>query len=386
MPSPSDIRAPFPTSGNIPRVGKLRAGVKKTSSKAGGTVSFPSAVDYFVVNADASTSQQSADSFHAVYGDEPRALRVVLPAHHPREVFTGAWRLYGSGGLLKRNCEGPGRQCRERVGGDWVVGPCACDRDGLAADDRNRCAERWTLNVLLMDVVGVGVWQFDTGSQIAVRDIAKMLNLIYDMRGSLLRTECMLRLVPRQVAPGGVAKTVFIAQLDVADMTPADALAMAAQTGEPVPQLPPSSLDEAPDELLDHGSVHVVEAPVPPSAPPPPAEPVVPAGPSSRAVIKPVAIQLRDMSLDDRKAIYELAGIPRGTRAADVRALLCAAWDTAGLPDFAPAAEPNLYTLLGKLRALKSDHGATGVEAFQHFADTGQETDPGDQLEMGVSP
>ncbi len=50
----------------MPRVGKLRLGIKATSKKTGNQ--FPKAVDYFVCNADASTSAEAAQAFRAVYG------------------------------------------------------------------------------------------------------------------------------------------------------------------------------------------------------------------------------------------------------------------------------------------------------------------------------
>lgn len=385
MTGPAGIRSPLPEVTGLHRVGKLRAGIKKSSTKDGKTVSFPSAVDYFVVNADASTSEQAATSFHQRYGEEPRELDVVLPADRPDEVLQGAWRMYGTGGLLKRKCQGPGQNCTERVvGGEWVDGPCACDRDGFGlVDDKRRCAERWTLSVLLMDVTGLGVWHFDTGSPMAARDMTSMLNLIHGLRGTLLRAECKLRLVPRQVAPKGVAKTVYIAQLDSSGTTPAEALALVAHTGESTPQLPPSSLDEAPDPLLDHeAALQVVEAPSSPPPPPPPPRPAPPgtADPTD-VVVATVGVQLRNMDEAERLEIYRLAGIPRGSKTAEVRALICGAWDLAGLPDFGKG-EPDLVQLLKRLRSIESSGRSTGAEAFQHFADTGESIEPGDQTSM----
>lgn len=354
MTSPAEIRSPFPSGGRVPRVGKLRAGRKKSGTKNGQLVEYPSATDYWVVNADASTSQASADSFHAIYGDEPRVLNVTLPGSTPEEVLSGAWRLYGTGGLLKRKCSGPGGDCQERdASGEWVTGPCACDRERIPLEAKTHCAERWTLNVLLMDVAGLGVWQFDTGSNMAARDMAGVLQLLHDLRGSLLRVECKLRLVPRQVSPKGVAKTVWIAQLDAA-VTPAEALALAGEAGTLAPQLPPSTLDEAPDDLLDHEVLQVIEAPptpVPePAPPPPPPPPNRPAPPATADQARAVALQLRDMTVEDRTELYELAGIPRGTKTPDVRALLCARWGELDLMDFGTG-EPDLGYLLGEMRA-----------------------------------
>lgn len=383
MPSPGDIRTPLPSEGRLHRVGKLRAGVKKTSTKSGALVEYPSAVDYFVVNADASTSEQSATSFHRIYGEEPRELDVVLPADTPDEVLQGAWRLYGTGGLLKRKCEGPGGACQERgADGEWIYGPCACDREHIPLDDKRRCQARWTLSVLLMNVAGLGVWQFDTGSEMAARDLAGMLNLIYGLRGTLLRAECKLRLVPRQVSPKGVAKTVYVAQLDASGVTPAEALALAEGGASPLPQLPPPILDEAPDELLDHGRMETVAVPPPPPPPPTRPAPPTPAEPGARAV----ALQLRDLPLEDREDLYRLAAISRGTKLPQVREALIRRWSELELMPF--DYEPDVGYLLNELRIRESEPAETQPTATQRLVDEAksllgaEEETPGEPARM----
>jgi hypothetical protein len=113
--------------------------VKKESTKNDKLVTYPSAVDYFVVNEDAATSRQAFESFHEVYGDEPRELRVTFPAPLVDDVLEGAWRSYGTGGKLKRRCEGPGGECMERgEDGEWMYGPCACAREGLDPKDKRK--------------------------------------------------------------------------------------------------------------------------------------------------------------------------------------------------------------------------------------------------------
>lgn len=374
---PRDIRVVLPDSGRLPRVGKLRLGIKKEGSSSGRAVSFPSAVDYFVVNEDMSTSRQAAESFHDIYGPEPKQLDVTLPAAAIADVLEGAWRSYGTGGLLKRRCEGPGGTCVSRDSlGSWVSAPCLCAAEGLDPSDKKRhCAERYTLTVMLMRVQGVGVWQLDTGSRMAAEGLTSSLRMIESFRGHLQGAQATLRVVPRQVSPGGVAKTVYIAELGSSDITPQQALAIAEN---PVRvQLPPSTLDEGPDDLLD---ADVIE--------PPNSNDIHLAAGEGRPIaaaaepVKTVGVQIKALSAMQRGELYRLAGIPRGTSSPDVRALLCAAWDAVNLPPF--RLEPDVAVLL---TALLEDertkgHSTTGVEAFQTFADTGVEIEPGDQTSM----
>jgi hypothetical protein len=392
MAQRAEIRTPLPTSGRVHRVGKVRAGVKKQGSKNNKAFEYPSAVDYFVVNADAATSETSAQSFHDVYGPEPRELRITLPGELPEDVLETAWRLYGGGSVLKRKCQGPGGECKVRgAEGEWVYGPCKCTSEGRDPEDKsNHCQQRWTLSFLLMDVAGLGVWQFDTGSPMAGDSMASMLQLLHAFRGTLLRVECILRLVPVQVAPKGQAKTVYIARLESRD-TPQAALDTAA--GEPLGQLPPSTLDDGPDDLLDAVEIPQLVADAVARVPERETAPTMggPA-PSPETVLKydpvtplPVGAQLKLMSVHDRADLYRLAGIPKGSKTDVVRPLLCAAWDTCGLMPFEE--EPVLATLLSSLKALEAVRGQmTAVEEFQRFADTGEDTSVGGQTTIGGEP
>lgn len=355
---PRDIRSVLPESGRLPRVGKLRLGIKKQGTSSGRAVEYPSATDYFVVNEDAATSRQAADSFHEVYGEEPRELDITLPGANLADVLEGAWRSYGSGGLLKRRCEGPGGNCVVRgEGGVWIPGPCACQAEGLdPSDKRNHCQERFTLTMMLMRVQGVGVWQADTGSRMAAEGLAAALRMIENFRGHLQGAEALLRIVPRQVSPGGVAKTVYIMELGSASMTPAEALEVASSSPMRV-ELPASTLDEAPDDLLDAEAAIVLD-------------PMPPVGQQIKALGKPAATEL-----------YALAGIERGLGGDEVRARLVALWRELDLMPFTD--EPDVLYLLGELRIQAEKRGAAAkAEAFQVHIDSGQDVDPGDQVSM----
>jgi hypothetical protein len=259
---PARLRAPLPAAEDtmLPRVGKIRLGVqtKNANGKA-----FPKAIDYFRVETEESeiTSPAAVDAFRAVYGEEPRELAVMFPGSDVEDVLENAWRLYGAS-KLKRRCDGT--TCSERTAtGGWVTKPCVCE--ALPEASRDHCKRTLTVQVLLPDVSGIGVWQIDTSSEIGLRRLVGHLRLIQSIRGTLQGYECRLRLVPVKVAPDGATKTVYV--LDPVDFsqTPRQALAGAAGA-EPVgaassqPALPPPVLDEERDELL---YPYVEEAPEP---------------------------------------------------------------------------------------------------------------------------
>lgn len=252
MSGPTAHRVALPTDGRLPVVGKIRLGTMQETQKNGRAVTFPKAADHFVVTPDDSTPDAAAESFHTVYGAEPKAVRCVLPAATTDDVLQGSYRLYGTGAKLKRICSG--ETCDEKsTTGAWVTKPCVCQALDLAEGHKDRCTLTYTLQVLLPDVVGVGVWQVDTGSEISARNLTSWLQLTEQLRGSLLWVPFTLRLK----AIHGRQGVVYVLDPEVLlDETPREAITAAEErrslaAGTGAPQLPPPLADETVEPTLD---------------------------------------------------------------------------------------------------------------------------------------
>lgn len=374
MSSPRDIKMALPEGGNIPRVGKLRLGVKVERMKNDKPISYPSAVDYFVVNEDTSTNRQSAESFHEMYGDEPRELDIVLPAPRTEDVLEGSWRMYGGGGKMKRKCNGTECVVRDDEGTWNGPMPCACEAAGVPLEVRNRkgdltknpdhCALRWTLTVMLMRVQGVGCWQLDTGSVMAGEGLTASLRMLESFRGHLQGAQATLRVVPRQ----GKSGTVYIAELGSLDITPQQALAIASDNAKQV-SLPASSLDDEPDPLLDHEQIEAGDVEV--ATGEMEYEPVT---------MPPVSKQLTTLGAMERKDLYRLCGIEGPMSGEVAKALLIGKADELNLPFSDP---PNVHAILSRLRVVERDSRTPeDAEAFDHFAKTGEVVEAGDQVTL----
>jgi hypothetical protein len=245
---PKRRRVAFPVMTRFPRVGKIRLG-EQVPTKSGSSLR-PSKLDYFRVEAEESgvTSAEAAESFHEVYGDKPTSLRCVIPGPTPESVFEGAWRLYGAN-KLKRICDG--QTCDERTAtGGWVESPCICAARAYAPDHRDRCKLTWSLQVLLPDVKGIGVWQIDTGSEISVRRVSAWLRMMYELtKGDLSLLEFWLDLVETKVAPEGKATSVYVLQPRATDLTPRQMLEGGGRAERVL--LEAGSLPETPAPLVE---------------------------------------------------------------------------------------------------------------------------------------
>ena len=288
-------RLEMPPVDQWPRIGKLRLGEQVTvidqqtgrpKERSGSVVTRPSAVDYFRVDPeDDVTSPESAASFLEVYGEKPRILRCQIPGRAPADVWEGAYRLYGTR-KLKRRCDGV--ECDERTAtGGWESKPCVCKARGIFDTPRgetphkDRCKLGWTLNFLLPDVKGVGVWQITTASEISVRRVSGWLSMMANLVGDLLLLEFTLSLVPVDVTPDGNSKEVWVLEPRAVAASPqmlleggGRAQALGLPSGDiPVPEVPPPADDEHADEPGDDDGIQDAEVeevgPAPPREQPP---------------------------------------------------------------------------------------------------------------------
>ncbi len=212
----------------LPRAGKIRLGIKKESAKGN---LYPSATDYFVVNPDKSTSAAAAAAFKAAYGDAPKSLDILLPnvaddLEALKEVlFPQYYKQYGSGTGLK--CKGDGEKA-ERVELDQATGlmgrkqivcpgPELCPLVKKMSDGSGGmkfdCGPVAHLQVLLPRVDFLGIWQIDTGSENSIRGINSDLDMIWRAAGTVANLPLKMELEPREVAPGGKKKTIYVVKL-----------------------------------------------------------------------------------------------------------------------------------------------------------------------------
>jgi hypothetical protein len=228
----------------VPRLGKIRLGVKKVN-QAG--KDYPTAVDYFVCNEDDSTPAAAAAAFHAVYGDKPRELDVLFPIDDLEALFPNALRCYKSGqGLF---CKGDGELAARRTDkGDWMDITCpyeACDYFA-----KKHCRPVGTLQFLLPNVTGVGVWQIDTSSFHSIVNLNSGISFIQSLTGGRIAGLMLkLRVVPKEVNVDGKKKVVYVMELRNEEARLADVLAASTKTMIQL-LMPPVDMDEVPDDLF----------------------------------------------------------------------------------------------------------------------------------------
>ncbi len=241
----SDIR-------RLPRLGTIKLGIKKEGQKG----PYPVAVDYFVCPPEV----------QAVYGDKPTELDVMLPDDNYELVAPQYYKCYSySQGLI---CRGDGKTCRRKVdteNGDfanrdtkeWAMADAVCNPEHCPMIGDKQCKKVMSLQLLLPEVPGLGVYQLNTGSFYSIVNINSQLApdgyLRRFTKGRIGYLPLVLSIGPQVVTPPGVgrktihtlgitAKIVLSELIRLSHKEPARVLLPVVEEEEPPDDLYPDEL------------------------------------------------------------------------------------------------------------------------------------------------
>ena len=226
----------------LPRLGKIRLGVKKVSPKSG--KEYPTETSYFVVPPEV----------EKVYGNMPTELDVMIPVEDSNVIIPQAYEMYGSGKGLKCVGDGVVAYRHNEKTKDMAEIECPCDHLGI------ECKQRAHLRVILPKVNVGGVYQIDTSSYNSIIDINSSIDYIRALVGRIALVPLKLKRVPTETHHDGKKQTHFTMRLELeADIgfinqlreNTARILVQAAQYSLP----PPVTENPA----IDEGGIVVVE-------------------------------------------------------------------------------------------------------------------------------
>ena len=185
----------------LPRLGKIRLGVKMISKKTG--AEYPKETDYFVC----------PEEVRKIYGDQPRELDVMFPLNEVEAIFPQRYIWYGKSKGAK--CIGDGEKAN-RVQDDLSIREIECPCDKLGKE----CQRRAHLMVILPKVSLGGIYQIDLGSYHSIVDINSALstdpeNVGYIMAlvGRIAMVPLKLKRIPRETHGSGRKETHWTLQI-----------------------------------------------------------------------------------------------------------------------------------------------------------------------------
>lgn len=228
----------------LPRLGKIRLGIKEVGHLTKNP--YPRPVDHFVC----------PEEVKKVFGQKPRELRVMFPTEDDKQWAQQWLKCYSATrGLI---CRGDGDIAIARV--NTETGEIAtrdakntelreirCDPEKCQRHQKSQCRRIMSLQFLLPDCPGFGVYQIDTGSFFSIVNINSSIDLVRSLCGRIAMLPLSLKLVEQEVQPEGSKKKVHVLNLTL-PYTLAEIQKYA--------QIPPSKVllptpdTEAPDDLF----------------------------------------------------------------------------------------------------------------------------------------
>jgi len=208
----------------LPRLGKIRLGIKKLSAKG---KEYPAEVDYFILDPQTpieTENKKLIDAFHKLYGDKPKQINIMFPVADKDIFFAQFYKRYGSGASLK---------CK----GDGVIAHCGTDEfaKGLKVTGKSdlglpivechgkecpfyqskQCSEVGTLQVLLPELPGAGVWQIATGSFHSIVNINSCIDYIRAVAGRAHMLPLKLERREQEIAYEGKKSKHYILHINM---------------------------------------------------------------------------------------------------------------------------------------------------------------------------
>ena len=176
----------------LPRLGKIRLGIKE---KKQGGVEYPKEVDYFILDPQTPSELENkklVEEFQKRYGDKPKQIPIMIPIGDIDVVFPQFYKRYGKTTMLQCKGDGETAVCSSQ---EFTEGLNVVDKTetGLpiveckGADcpyfKNRKCARVATLQVLLPEMPGSGVWQVSTGSWNSIVNLNSCLDYVKQMTG-----------------------------------------------------------------------------------------------------------------------------------------------------------------------------------------------------------
>ena len=123
--------------------------------------------------------------------NKPRELPIMFPSDDRERLFPQSYKMYRRAGLY---CAGDGETAKRWDDtGNLTERPCPCEY--LESEE---CGPVATLNFLLLDVPGIGIWQITTGNKASIVSLNTAFDEFTVMFGGLRGIPFLLKLEPAQ--------------------------------------------------------------------------------------------------------------------------------------------------------------------------------------------
>lgn len=204
----------FSDQPGFPRLGKVRLGVRSTSTTG---KEFPKEVDYFVLDPDDALQPHYREEllrmFHEQFGERPTTIEGIMFVSADREeAFEQSLNWYGQNKLL---CHGNGEEAERlnRESGQWER-RANCANSGQCPEwNSEKCKMVTKLRFVIPSVSMAGFFQLDTGSKYSSANLRNGINLLEALFQRIHGIPLTLTRAPQVIEHEGKANTHYIVSL-----------------------------------------------------------------------------------------------------------------------------------------------------------------------------
>jgi hypothetical protein len=208
----------------LPRLGKLRLGIKKTTTAG---VEYPSEINYFKMDPSTPSELENKNllaEFERLYGKEPKMINVMFPLPDPGIIFPQFYKRYANGVL---RCKGDGEEAdcisKELAAGLTILSDSTemggvrvkCLGQDCPYYKSKKCSESAVLSFLLPELKGAGVWQITTGSFHSIVNINSCLDYIRAIAGRVHMIPLQLERRETEIIYEGKKSKHYILQINI---------------------------------------------------------------------------------------------------------------------------------------------------------------------------
>lgn len=207
----------------LPRLGIISLGkkVKKDGKE------YPKEVDHFILRPQTASEEEKERliaKFHSLFGEKPKSIRIMLPVGDPDTVFSQWYCRYGQSSGLK--CKGDGEKAicmsDEFTEGLKVIGKeesglpaVECSGEECVYYQNKQCRRLATLQVLIPELPGAGVWQIRTGSFNSIVNLNSCMDFIMVAAGRFHMLPLTLERREQQITHDGKTRKHYILHLNM---------------------------------------------------------------------------------------------------------------------------------------------------------------------------
>lgn len=220
----------------LPRLGCIRLGMKMRKDKSGKIIpaekdfkgsTFPREVDYFIIDPktpNEEENQKIKDIFYQKFGEQPKQIQIMFPLPDENIFFQQYYKRYGKTTSLK--CKGDGETAicasndfveKLKVIGETDMGnpKVMCEGRNCPYYENNECSEVGTLQFLIPELPGAGIWQISTGSYHSIVELNSCIEYIRAICGRVHMIPLTLERRKREIVHEGKKRNHYILQLNM---------------------------------------------------------------------------------------------------------------------------------------------------------------------------